>query len=78
MCLAVPMKVIKIKEDRETGTVEDSGIKRDVGLMLLEDVKVNDWVLIHAGMAISKLDEYDASETLRLLKEAGIISNKEE
>jgi len=71
MCLAIPMKVVEIKGNR--GIVEYTGIKREVGLDLLEDVRVDDWVIIHTGFAISKLDEEDAQETLSLLKEGGII-----
>ena len=71
MCLAIPMKVVEIEGNR--GIVEYTGIKRQVGLDLLEDVKVNDWVIIHTGFAISKLDEEEARETLSLLKEGGII-----
>ena len=71
MCLAIPMKVVEIKGNR--GIVEYTGIKREVGLDLLEDVKVDDWVIIHTGFAISKLDEEEAQETLSLLKEGGII-----
>jgi len=65
------MKVVEIEGNR--GIVEYTGIKRQVGLDLLEDVKVNDWVIIHTGFAISKLDEEEARETLSLLKEGGII-----
>ena len=71
MCLAVPMRVKNIQEDM--GEVEIGGISRQVGLMLLDDVRVGDWVIVHAGVAISKLDEKQAEETLKLLKEAGII-----
>ncbi len=71
MCLAVPMKVKEIKEDM--GEVEVGGVTREVGLMLLDDVEVGDWVIIHAGIAISKLDEKQAEETLKLFKEVGII-----
>lgn len=71
MCLAVPMKVKTIKEDM--GEVEVGGVSRKVGLMLLDDVAVGDWVIVHAGIAISKLDERQAEETLKLLKEAKII-----
>jgi hydrogenase expression/formation protein HypC len=71
MCLAIPMKVVEIEGNR--GIVEYTGIKREVGLDLLEDVKVDDWVIIHTGFAISKLNEEEARETLSLLKEAGII-----
>jgi hydrogenase expression/formation protein HypC len=65
------MKVIKIKDDM--GDVEVNGVKREVGLMLIDDIKVGDWVIIHAGFAISKLNKEEAKETLALLKEAKII-----
>jgi len=71
MCLAVPMKVIEINGD--AGVVEYSGVKREVGLMLLEDIQLDDWVIVHTGFAISKLEESDALETLALLKEGGFI-----
>ncbi len=71
MCLAVPMKVVEIEGDM--CMVESSGIKRQVGLQLLDDVNVNDWVIIHTGFAISKLDEEQAAETLALLREGGFI-----
>ena len=74
MCIAVPMKVIEIKDDM--GVVENRGIRREVGIMLLDDLKINDWVLIHAGFAISKLDQEEAEETLRLLVEANIIDEE--
>ena len=49
MCIAVPMKVVEIKDDM--GIVESQGVRREVGLMFLEDLIVGDWVLIHAGFA---------------------------
>ena len=74
MCIAVPMKVVEIKGDM--GVVENRGIQREVGIMLLDDLKLNDWVLIHAGFAISKLNQEEAEETLRLLTEANIIDKE--
>lgn len=71
MCIAVPMNVTEINGDM--GVVEYSGVKRNVGLMLIEDVKVGDWVLIHAGFAITRLNPEDAQETLALLREAELI-----
>ena len=71
MCLAIPMKVVEIEGNK--GIVEYTGIKREVGLELLEDVKINEWVIIHTGFAISKLNEEEAQETLSLLKEGGFI-----
>ena len=71
MCVAVPMKVIQIKGDM--GVVESQGVQREVGLILLDDIQINDWVLIHAGFAISRMNPQEAEETLSLLKQAKII-----
>ena len=71
MCLAIPMNVKEINGDM--GVVESQGVRRDVGLMLMEDIKVGDWVLIHAGFAISRLNEKEAEETMALLREAELI-----
>lgn len=71
MCIAVPMNVTEINGD--IGIVESQGVKREVGLMLMEDVKGGDWVLIHAGFAISKLNREEAEETMALLREAELI-----
>ncbi len=68
MCLAIPMKVIEISEDR-MGTVEVGGVRRDAGLHLLEDVQIGEYVIVHAGFAISKMDEREAQETLSLLRD---------
>lgn len=71
MCLAVPMKVIEIHG--EIGIVESHHVRQQVNLALLGDVKVNDWVMIHAGFAIAKLNRLQADRTRRLLAEAGYI-----
>jgi hydrogenase expression/formation protein HypC len=67
MCLAVPMKLIKI--EGEMGLVEVGGVQREVGLQLVEDVKTGDYLIVHAGFAIQKLNEKDALETLALFRE---------
>jgi len=54
MCLAVPMKVLRINENR--AVVEDHGIEIEAGTVLCPDVKVDDMVLVHAGFIIEKLD----------------------
>jgi hydrogenase expression/formation protein HypC len=73
MCIAVPMKVVEINDRKNTGIVESSGVKREIGLQLMDDVKVNDWVIVHTGFAISRLEEKEAQETLGLLKAGGFI-----
>lgn len=67
MCLAVPMKIMAI--DGTMATMEVSGITKEASLMMLPEAKVGDYVLIHAGFAIQKVDEDEAQETLRLLAE---------
>lgn len=67
MCVAIPMKVIEIHGDR--GIVEAGRMQREVGLHLLENIKIGDYVLVHAGFAIQKVDEKEAQETLALLNE---------
>ncbi|MDM8543551.1 HypC/HybG/HupF family hydrogenase formation chaperone [Desulfococcaceae bacterium HSG7] len=68
MCLAIPSQVVKIENN--IGTVEIDGVKRDASLLLLEDVEVGDYVIIHAGFAIHKIDVETALESLAFLREA--------
>ena len=66
MCLAVPMKVLKV--DGDFGDAELGGIIKEVSLSLIDDVKVGDYILVHAGYAIQKIDENEALETISFLK----------
>ena len=68
MCLGIPAKVIQIEESK-IGKVDYLGTKIKTNLTLLEDVQVGDWVIVHAGFAISKLNEEEAKETFSLLRE---------
>jgi hydrogenase expression/formation protein HypC len=68
MCLAIPSKITHI--ENEMATIDVDGVKRSASLMLLEEPKVGEYVIVHAGFAIKKLDEESAMETIRLLKEA--------
>ncbi len=68
MCLAVPMQIVSIEGD--TMVAEIDGVRREASLMMLnEKVSIGDFVLIHAGFAISRLDEEEALETLDLMRE---------
>ena len=67
MCWAVPTRIVEI--DGAVGRAEIDGAVREVGLCLIEDPRPGDYVLIHAGFAIQKVDEQEAQETLRLLDE---------
>jgi hydrogenase expression/formation protein HypC len=68
MCLSVPGKIIKIDENMNMAEVDVGGFLRDISLDLCPDVSVGEYVLIHAGFAIQKVDEEEAIETLNLLK----------
>jgi len=68
MCLGVPMKVVSITDDM--ATCEIDGVQREASLMMVDGVQLGDYVLIHAGFAIERLDVEDAEETLRALREA--------
>jgi hydrogenase expression/formation protein HypC len=69
MCLAIPSQIEKINEDN-TAIVNTMGVRRLVSLELIgEPIEVGDWVLIHVGFAISKLNEEEALKTLELFEE---------
>jgi hydrogenase expression/formation protein HypC len=65
MCLAIPVRVEKISGTRATVALD--GYRTEVGLALVPEVKEGDWVLVHAGYAITVLDEAEARETYDLL-----------
>jgi hydrogenase expression/formation protein HypC len=68
MCLAIPSKITKI--ENEMAVIDVDGVQRQASLLLLADARVGDYVIVHAGFAIQKIDEASARETLRLLREA--------
>lgn len=73
MCLGIPMKIIEIHGNM--GYVEINNVKREIGLMLIEDPQIGNWVIVHAGFAISKLEEHEAEESLKLIKMAASIED---
>jgi hydrogenase expression/formation protein HypC len=68
MCLGIPAKVVEVSESSQ-GKVDYLGTKVKANFALLEDVKIGDWVILHAGFAISQMNEEEAQETLQLLRE---------
>lgn len=75
MCLAIPGKVVGLQrandQTNRPGKVSFGGIIREVNFCFLPEVAVDDYVLVHVGVALSKVDEEEALETLRYLKEMG-------
>jgi hydrogenase expression/formation protein HypC len=68
MCLALPVKVIALGDD-DKATVDLGGVKKEISLALLDDVAVGDYVILHVGYALSKLDPEEAEKTLALFAE---------
>ncbi|HED38404.1 MAG TPA: HypC/HybG/HupF family hydrogenase formation chaperone [Ignavibacteria bacterium] len=76
MCLAVPGKIKSIDEsnpDLKMAKVSFGGVTKEVCLQWLPDAEIGDYVLVHVGFALSKIDEKDALETINILKEMGDI-----
>jgi hydrogenase expression/formation protein HypC len=76
MCLAVPGKILDITGDDpylRTGRVSFGGIVKHVSLACVPEAKVNDYVLVHVGMALSIVDEQEAAETFYYLEQMGEI-----
>ena len=76
MCLAIPSKITKIENG--IGTIDVDGVKRTASLLLVEDARVGDYVIVHAGFALHKIDEKAAMETLNILKEAAAFVDERE
>ena len=68
MCLAIPVKVVEVGAD-DTAMVDLGGVTKEISLALLSDVQVGDYVILHAGFALSKLDPEEAEKTLALFAE---------
>ena len=66
MCLGIPMRIVE--KTGNDAVAEAGGIRKSVRLDLIDDVRIDDYVLIHTGYAIEKLDEREAIETLELIK----------
>jgi hydrogenase expression/formation protein HypC len=68
MCLAIPSKIVKIENN--VATIDVDGVQREASLLLVENPEVGDYVIVHAGFAINKINEEHALESLKLLREA--------
>lgn len=75
MCLAIPARVVEMRSDG-MALVEVEGVRREASLVLVE-ADVGDYVILHVGIAITRLDEGEAEKTLTMLREA-VGSNEEE
>ena len=78
MCLGIPGRIVKIDDARKMlATADVSGVRRQVNIACIVDAEhpleacVGDWVLIHVGFAMSRIDEAEAAETLQILTDLG-------
>ncbi len=71
MCLAIPSKIIEINDDM--ATIDVAGVQRQASLLLIEEPSVGEWVIVHAGFAIKKIEESVARESLKYLREAASL-----
>ncbi|WP_084799893.1 HypC/HybG/HupF family hydrogenase formation chaperone [Bradyrhizobium sp. Ai1a-2] len=70
MCLSIPAEVTKILPD-DMAVVSIDGVKKEISIALVEDLAVGDYVLIHVGCALTRIDPAEAKRTLELLHEFG-------
>jgi hydrogenase expression/formation protein HypC len=68
MCLAIPAKIEKILPN-EMAWVNIGGIKKEISTALVSQIKTGDYVIVHVGLALSKMDEEEALETLKIMEE---------
>jgi len=80
MCLSIPSKVVKVSDDKMMCTVDTMGVQRDANLMMTEegDVQVGDYVLLHIGFVMNKIDEEEALASIETYREILEAMNEEE
>lgn len=65
MCLAIPARIVEL-HDEETAVVDLGGVRKEISIALVEDVRVDDYVIVHVGYALNKIDPEEAEKTLQL------------
>lgn len=78
MCLAVPGKIVDVRDERGTrmATIDFDGIRKDICLAYLPDMQVGEYAIVHVGFAISRVDEASALETLAMFRELDILDDE--
>lgn len=78
MCLAVPGKIVEVRDERGTrmATIDFDGIRKDICLAYLPDLAVGEYAIVHVGFAIARVDEASALETLALFRDLGILEEE--
>ena len=74
MCLGIPMKITSVDRDRKLAKADSLGVTRTISIAMMEDAKEGDWVMVHTGFALERLEYEEAQEILALLDEVGRAS----
>ena len=77
MCLALPAEVVALDRVAMTATVALGPVKKEISVMLLDEVAVGDFVLVHVGYALHRLSPEEAERTLALMAEAGLLEEED-
>lgn len=75
MCLAIPARIVEL-QDNDQAIVDLGGVRKEVSVALVEDVQVDDYVIVHVGYALNKIDPEEAEKTLKLFAEMGGIAEE--
>ena len=75
MCLAIPAQVVELR-DESNAVVDLAGVRKEISLALVENVQVGDYVIVHVGYALNKLDPEEAENTLSLFAEMGQLPDE--
>ena len=76
MCLAIPAQIIELV-DMEHAVVDMGGVRKTISTALVDDLQVGDYVIVHVGYALNRLDPEEAAETLRLIAEFSEVADHE-
>lgn len=78
MCLAVPGRIVDVRDERGTpmATIDFDGIRKEICLAYLPDMTVGEYAIVHVGFAISRVDEASALETLAMFRDLGILDEE--
>ena len=77
MCLALPAQVVALDEANETATVALGGVRKAVSIVLVDEVALGDYLLIHVGYALNKISAEEAQRTLALMAGAGLLGDED-
>ena len=75
MCLAIPAQVVELR-DSDNAVVDLAGVRKEISLSLVENVALGDYVIVHVGYALNKLDPEEAAKTLALFAELGQLDDE--